>query len=274
MSKLLWPNGKKTPGSVWHEYGPRKPIWTSNGYTSSFHHGIDIGPWDGQYHTWLLSPVDGTVTYAGYSDIFGYRVIVREHSSGDTFWLCHMRVGSLQVRTGDTVRAGDRVGYMGETGKASGVHIHYEVHPDGGSAVNPRTYYENRYAAAASIESKPFTPAPDEEVLDLSEEDDMQTFIIKRAGKNEWSLLDPDIGTDLPRLTGSAERKHFRAEKTKKGVVNTFRGFCVTTDPDVAAAWGRSYARQYGHAPQERPEGDYQIAQLEASRLSAEKHRA
>lgn len=126
---------------------------------------------------------------------------------------------------------------------------------------------------SADLESKPFTPAPDEEVLDLSEEDDM-LILIKRDGKNEWSLLDPDAGPDLPRLTGSAERKHFRAEKTPKGVVNTFRGFYVTTDPDVAAAWGRSYARQYGNAPQNRVEGDYQRAQLEASRLSAEKHRA
>ena len=34
MSKLLWPNGRTTPGDVWHEYGPRKPIWTPAGWAA------------------------------------------------------------------------------------------------------------------------------------------------------------------------------------------------------------------------------------------------
>lgn len=143
----LWPNGKSTPGSVWHEFGPRKPIWTPNGPTSSFHSGIDIGPWNGAHSTWLLSPVDGVVVHAGYDPIFGNRVVIR--GGGADFWLCHGRPRSMQVKVGQRVRQGQRLQLMGETGKASGVHIHYEIHVNG-VRVDPRDFYRSGSAAGGS----------------------------------------------------------------------------------------------------------------------------
>ena len=126
---------------------------------------------------------------------------------------------------------------------------------------------------SGDLDSKPVTPAPDDKVPDLSEEDDMQTFIIKRDGRDEWTLINLDVGLDLARFTGThLLGKTYRTSKTKGGVVNTYRGFMVTTDPDIGNAWSRTYCRPYGHAPQIRKKGDYQIAQLEASRLSAEVH--
>lgn len=140
----LWPNGQNYPGDVWHEYGPRPPIWTPNGPTSSFHSGIDIGPWSGQQSTWLLSPDDGDVTHAGYDSTFGNRVVVTRWYGGDRveFWLCHGRTGFMEVVVGQRVSQKQRIMMMGETGKAVGVHIHYEVHVNG-TRVDPRSFYAN-----------------------------------------------------------------------------------------------------------------------------------
>lgn len=171
---VLWPNGTDKPGDVWHEYGPRPPIWTPNGPTSSFHSGIDIGPWDGTYSTWLLAPVVGTVTHAGYDDIFGNRVVVSAKIDGDQveFSLCHGRPGSMQVRAGDRVNQKQRLQLMGETGKASGVHVHFEVHVNG-VRVDPRAFYNQPHSGGGASPIQ-------------SEEDDMPIMV--KANVNIYVL--------------------------------------------------------------------------------------
>lgn len=164
----VWPNGKTTPTHVWHRYGPRKPIQTPNGPTSSFHGGIDMGPWDGWGKTWLLAPINGVVTRAAYDNIFGNRVIVTANVHGDTveFWLCHGRNGTIQVRAGQSVRQFDRLMLMGETGKASGEHIHYEVHVNG-KRVDPEVFYRDVYARPSGGGGSvvPITPEEEEETM-------------------------------------------------------------------------------------------------------------
>lgn len=184
----LWPNGKKNPGDVWHEFGPRKPIWTPNGPTSSFHSGIDIGPWDGSGSTWLLAPDDGIVSHAGYDSIFGNRVVVTTWYGNDKveFWLCHGRARSLQVKVGQRVRQGQRLQLMGETGKASGVHIHYEIHVNG-VRVDPRDFYARpasggggRPASGGGSASKPTTSS---KLDQLFQEEEMPLSFINVQGK-------------------------------------------------------------------------------------------
>lgn len=122
-------------------------------------------------------------------------------------------------------------------------------------------------------ESKPMTaPTPEPQPAPLREEEDIMPVIIRNTDNKEVSLLDPDVGRDLPRLGFGEGKPEHRSEKTAKGVVNTYRGFIVTTDADVAAAWGRSYCRLYDNAPQDRQPADYQSAQREASRIAFEKH--
>lgn len=105
----------------------------------------------------------------------------------------------------------------------------------------------------------------------IIEEDEDMPQIIKHKDRQEWSLLDPDVGRDLSRFIYGQEPE-FRSEKTASGVVNTYRGFMVTTDTTIAAAWGRNWCRQYQNAPMIREAVDYKVAQAEASRLSHEKH--
>lgn len=171
----LWPNGQTNPGDVWHEYGKRDPISTPNGPTSSFHSGIDIGPWGGKGGTWLLAPVNGEITHAAYDDIFGNRVVVTCYigTTRYDFWLCHGRPGSMLVSAGQTVTQGQRLQMMGETGKAAGVHLHYEVHVNG-VRVDPRAFYASPAALAAGDAIA--TPIQ-------SEEDDM-AVLVTGGGQN------------------------------------------------------------------------------------------
>lgn len=144
MSALVIPNGTKSWADVWWEFGPREPIWTPAGWTSNFHAGIDLGPGGGRE---LYAAVPGTITLSKFDSVFGNWVILTEAGTGDEFWYCHL--ASRSVLAGATVAAGQYIGYMGETGKASGVHLHFEVHPHGGAAVDPVIYYRNRRNAPA-----------------------------------------------------------------------------------------------------------------------------
>lgn len=147
------------------------------------------------------------------------------------------------------------------------------IHPSRGNNYPDEPWHVIDLAPWAAVpsggDSEAFDPDTDTET-DLSQEDDMDIQVIKRDKKKEWSLLDPRVGPELERFTGRAVLgKTYTTEKTSGGVVNTYRGFMVTTDSDIGESWSRSYCRPYGHVPQIRLEGDYQTAQREASRLSS-----
>ena len=110
------------------------------------------------------------------------------------------------------------------------------------------------------------TPKPEPALL-REEEDENMPIIIRNVKTGEVSLLDPDVGQDLPRMVLDGPSQH-RSEPE----ANIYRGVVVFKKPEHGDAVGRSYARQYGNAPQDRQPADYRIAQYEASRLAFEKH--
>lgn len=125
----VWPNGSSTIPRVTSEFNPsrRNPV---TGIVQP-HQGIDLVGW-----STVRSPVAGTIIFAGYNGGYGNLVKVRA-ANGDVFWLAHNR--SFLKRSG-SVKQGEAVAIMGTTGNSTGVHCHYETHPKGGKAINPRTY--------------------------------------------------------------------------------------------------------------------------------------
>ena len=97
------------------------------------HNGVD---WAGPSGTPILSTADGVVTRAGWHGGYGRTVIIR-HAFGVETLYAHL--SSINVREGQRVSRGDRIGGMGTTGRSTGVHLHYEVRL-GGNPVNPMTY--------------------------------------------------------------------------------------------------------------------------------------
>jgi murein DD-endopeptidase MepM/ murein hydrolase activator NlpD len=98
---------------------------------SGFHTGLDFAAPTG---TPIVSVADGTVTYVAYDGSYGNKVVVTL-DDGIVTWYCHMTDFSVSI--GDRVLQGDELGTVGSTGNATGPHLHFEVHPDGGDPVDP-----------------------------------------------------------------------------------------------------------------------------------------
>ncbi|MCL4140565.1 UNVERIFIED_CONTAM: hypothetical protein GTU68_032648 [Idotea baltica] len=84
----------------------------------------------------IVATGDGVVTFAGRQSGYGNLVKIR-HSQGFETYYAHLNV--IRVKNGQRVSRGDRIGDMGNTGRSTGVHLHYEIRI-GGKAVNPANY--------------------------------------------------------------------------------------------------------------------------------------
>jgi len=101
--------------------------------THRMHDGEDMA---GAYGSPIYAPADGTVVYAGWMSGYG-RLIEIRHGFG-----IHTRYGHLsqiRVHVGERVSRGQRIGDMGNSGRSTGTHLHYEVRVDG-KPVNPMIF--------------------------------------------------------------------------------------------------------------------------------------
>lgn len=116
------------------------PVRQNFRYTSGFgrrwgrmHEGIDMA---GPVGTPIHATGDGVVTYAGRLGAYG-NLIKIEHELGTETRYAHLnRIG---VRVGQRVSQGERIGDMGNTGRSTGPHLHYEVRMNG-RAVDPMSF--------------------------------------------------------------------------------------------------------------------------------------
>nr|WP_232843799.1 M23 family metallopeptidase [Rhodobacter amnigenus] len=97
------------------------------------HEGQDLA---GSYGAPILATADGVVTYAGWENGYGRLVKIR-HDYGIETRYGHL--SQIRVNVGDRVSRGDRIGDMGNSGRSTGTHLHYEIRI-GGEAINPMTF--------------------------------------------------------------------------------------------------------------------------------------
>jgi len=96
------------------------------GSWSRYHTGLDFRA---SYGTPIKAVADGVVVYAGNSgDWAGNHIAVR-HAGGLTSMSSHM--SSMAVSSGQSVKAGQTIGYVGSTGRSFGPHLHFELYPVG-----------------------------------------------------------------------------------------------------------------------------------------------
>ncbi|RDG37732.1 M23 family metallopeptidase [Streptomyces corynorhini] len=95
----------------------------------SVHTGIDFPV---SYGTPVMAATDGTVR-TQYNSAYGNMAIVTSPDGTET-WYCHL--SSTKIRSG-SVKAGDVIAYSGSSGNSTGPHLHFEVRPGAGSAIDP-----------------------------------------------------------------------------------------------------------------------------------------
>ena len=104
--------------------------------TWKFHSGVDLA---GPQGTPIVATRDGTVTMAktGYNGGNGNYVTIN-HGDGFSSSYLHM-LENRQVSKGQSVKAGQIIGYMGSTGISTGPHLHFTIYYNG-ATVNPASY--------------------------------------------------------------------------------------------------------------------------------------
>ncbi len=119
-------------------YGPRiDPVYK----TPAFHQGMDFSAPTG---TEIYATGNGIVVDSKYSaGGFGKKIDI-DH--GYSYLTRYAHLNKIIVQVGDSVKRGQVIGYVGNTGKSTGPHLHYEVHYKG-RTVNPINYYYNDLSA-------------------------------------------------------------------------------------------------------------------------------
>ncbi|MFO0585306.1 MAG: M23 family metallopeptidase [Anaeromyxobacter sp.] len=122
----IWPSR----GWVTSDFGTRMDPYTAE---RKMHEGLDIATPHGQP---VYSPSDGTVVFAGTEGGYG-KVLVIDHGYGVKTRYGHL--SEIFVKPGDHVARGGKVAAVGNTGRSTGPHLHYEVRVNG-IPENPRKF--------------------------------------------------------------------------------------------------------------------------------------
>jgi murein DD-endopeptidase MepM/ murein hydrolase activator NlpD len=130
---------KPATGRITDGFGPREPICTSGGCTSSFHRGVDLA-------TGCRAPIyaaaAGRVVTAAWVGTYGNFVKIAHAPGIDTAY-AHLADGGILRSVGTSVRAGEQIGWSGATGAATACHLHFETYVDG-TQVDPVPFMSAR----------------------------------------------------------------------------------------------------------------------------------
>jgi murein DD-endopeptidase MepM/ murein hydrolase activator NlpD len=127
-------------GRMTSRFGPRKSPFTGK---TEFHKGIDIAARMG---TKVVAPADGRVKMARRNGGYG-KMMVIEHGNGVKTRYAHLK--KYLKKPGDVVKRGEAIAEIGNTGRSTGPHLHYEVRRDG-VPVNPIDYVGGKNRQLAS----------------------------------------------------------------------------------------------------------------------------
>ncbi|MGC2474744.1 MAG: M23 family metallopeptidase, partial [Candidatus Sulfotelmatobacter sp.] len=122
----LWP----VEGQVTGSFGERIDPFNGEG---AFHSGVDIGS---SYGAKIIAPADGLVTLVDTMGGYGKTIMI-DHGNGISTRYGHL--SGFAVTVGQRVQRGDLIGYVGESGRSTGPHLHYEVRIND-TPVNPYKY--------------------------------------------------------------------------------------------------------------------------------------
>jgi len=134
----MWP----VEGRVGSSFGEREDPFNGEG---KFHTGIDI---EAPYGTPVRAPADGEVSGASMGAGYGREVVLNH---GHDLLTVFGHLSSIAVVPGQQVIRGQVIGYVGQSGRATGPHLHYEVRVHN-VPVNPHKYLRTTYEQVAAVD--------------------------------------------------------------------------------------------------------------------------
>lgn len=142
--------GNITGGSVLFVFPVHKPRRITQKFKGADHFGIDLAGENPGDQPNIHAVADGEVTRSEVSDSYGEVIYMKHKDIDGKNWesvYAHMKDGSRTVKKGEKVKQDQKIGVMGETGQANGVHLHFELHQpswnaDKTHAVNPEDYLD------------------------------------------------------------------------------------------------------------------------------------
>mgnify|MGYP001240241297 CR=1 FL=1 len=126
------PSAWPTRGWITSRFGWRESPFTGK---REFHKGIDIASRKG---TPIYAPADGVITSYRNNGAYGNFLVIN-HGYGIVTRYGHLMDSNDLVEVGKRVQKGDKIAYLGNTGRSTGSHVHYEVLING-VHVNPQRY--------------------------------------------------------------------------------------------------------------------------------------
>lgn len=166
------------------------------GWAAGYHTGTDIqGGAGGQPIRWA-PPVTGKVVKVGSNGDYGNHVIIRDEKNRD-WLLAHMR-DTPKVSKGDTVRQGQMIGRVGDTGNADGAHLHVEQTAPGvkwsyGNTKKPKLVF--KVGSNGQVYDKDFKPVKGDyldavglsgQALQRQGNEELQD-LVRKAVRNDWT---------------------------------------------------------------------------------------
>jgi murein DD-endopeptidase MepM/ murein hydrolase activator NlpD len=144
IAPTLWP----VVGEITGHFGERLDPFSGEG---AFHAGLDIAS---HYGDAVRATADGVVSATDKRAGYG-RMVVIDHGFGVTTLYGHL--SAFNTQPGTHVKAGDVIGYEGQSGRSTGPHLHYEVRIYN-TPVNPWRYLRS-VSPAATVASTPTASA-------------------------------------------------------------------------------------------------------------------
>ncbi|MBM7701685.1 peptidoglycan DD-metalloendopeptidase family protein [Metabacillus iocasae] len=180
---LLFVSGKMAKAEEEQSwYWPVEGVMTDVfGSRNEKHYGIDIAASVG---TPVYAVSSGRVTRSYYSDTYGHVVFLEQENGYETVYAhLHKRL----VAEGERVQASQQIGEVGNTGRSSGAHLHFEVHKgkwniEKSNAINPLIVLDHTKLHAY------LTEAVTEAVFKQVHQKQMSYVVTVRKGDTLWSI--------------------------------------------------------------------------------------
>jgi len=182
---LHTPLGRPLPGAISSPFGNREDPVTGE---KAFHSGVDLQARRGEM---VKATAEGTVIQANYNGDYG-NVVELRHGNGFTTSFAHLQ--SFNVKIGDRIKRGQVIGLAGNSGRSTGVHLHYEL----------------------CLNGKPINPAPFLQTADLSKIFAVEEIRAVKPLKNIAAVKPKKDNSSRSSSKKTAKKMTIAAANTKK----------------------------------------------------------